>query len=260
MEENEKAFTRAKNLMNRTFPGLLPLAVSIDYSFHAEDFIGVNRTGKVLLPEAYLSESDEFLSTAMIFSGLYCYGFNLFDGEKSLFEVDSLLAAVEAGPWSTKLNKPEVRYLKLSGPLTYSFKKRAIVAALRFTNSDWTEHSQLGDLRRLCEEKLLKSVTTEEFYAFHEERFRLARLSPENRANLLWDIEASQFDSQDDYTVPMGFLKRNFQEIHEVGMVTEFISVIMKSARKLGLNELKLARDQLLDPILKGSKGFNYGN
>lgn len=258
MEENEKAFTRAKNLMNRTFPGLLPLVVSIDYSFHAEDFIGVNRTGRVLLPVTYVSESDEFLTTAMVFSALYCHGFNLFDGRESSFEVDRLLAAVEASPWAIKLDKPEVRYLKLSGPLTYTFKKRAIVAALRFPSSDLSEHNTLRDLRLLCEENLLKSVTPEEVYAFREERFRLARLTLEDRASLLWDIEANQFDSEDDYTVAMGFLKRNFEEIHEVGMVTDFIYATMKAARHLGQDRLNAVRKQLLEPIIKGSKGFNY--
>lgn len=260
MEMNEKAFTRARTMVNRTFPGLLPLVMSIDYSFHDEVFIGVNRTGRVLLPKAYSSESDEFLATAMVFSALYCYGFNLFDGGESSFEVDDLLTAVEAGPWSPELNKPEVRYLKLSGPLTYAFKKRAIVAALLSFGSTLSEHSALGVLRLLCEEKVLKSVSPEEFYAFHEERFRLARLPLEDRASLLWDIQANQFDSENDYMVPMSFLKRNFQEIHEVGMVVDFISATTKAARHLGRDELNTVKKQLLEPIINGSKGFNYGN
>lgn len=259
MEENEKAFTRARTMVNTTFPGLLPLVMSMDYSFHDEVFIGVNRTGKVFFPHVYVSESDEFLATAMSFSALYCYGFNLFDGYSSIFAPDELLSAVEKNHWAVKLNKPEVRYLKMDGYLTYALKKRATVAALSLSNSNPEPHDSLRDLKVLTEEKILKPILQEEIHAFHSERFHLAHLALEDRVNLLWDIQANQFDFENDYMVPLGFLKRNFQEIHEVGMVVDFISATTKAARHLGKHELNTVKKQLLEPIIKGSKGFNYG-
>lgn len=260
MDLNEKAFNRGKNMVARVFPGLLPIVVTVDYSVQDETFIGVNRTGRVLLPRDYATKSDEFLATAMAFSALYCYGFNLFNGESSRFSAEELLSAVEKNPYAMELNSPEVRYLKLDGRLTYALKKRATVAALRFDSSRFSSNELGRILQLLAEEKALKTVLQEELYAFQEERFRLSRLTLEDRVNVLWDIQDNQLSSQSDYKVTMSFLERNLEEIHEAGLITYFISSIVKAARTISLAEVDKARKQLIEPILEITKRFDYKN